>query len=249
MCSNRRCIGMKIGVCTQQINLRTHIAELCKRYEREKGMSYQILNFTYENQVLEYTKEPMQLLFFDIDLPGNYGIQIMKKLKNHDEVMRIIFVSNQEAVDWPILDQMVLDFGYNPIPYKQISRWLDIAFAEEKEDRLIRFDIKNKNKDLRISQVMYLESKGNYVKVVAKEKQFLARGTIKNWEEKLPINCMTRINDSYIINMNYIDEFGDKIKLKNQVKIPIGKVYKESVWEKYQDYILEKVGRRLPVYI
>lgn len=240
---------MKIGVCTQQMNLRIHIEELCKRYEREKGMSYQIINFTYENEVLEYEGELMQLLFFDIDLPESYGIQIMKKLRNHDQIARIIFVSNQEGVVWPVLEQMLVDFGYNPIPYKKISRWLDIAFAEEKEDRLIRFDSKNKNKELRISQVIYLESKGNYVKVVAKEKQFLVRGTIKNWEEKLPIYCMTRINESYIINMDYIDEFGEKIKLKNQVKIPIGKVYKENVWEKYQDYILEKVGRRLPVYI
>lgn len=239
---------MKIGICTQQMNLRNHILDLCRRYEREKGMSYEILNFTYEDEVLEYTEATIQLLFYDIDLTGNNRIQIMKKLHNYDAELRIIFVSNQEKVAWSVIDQMILDFSYNPIPYKKISRWLDIACAEAREDRIIKFDDKNKNKDLRINQVIYVESKGNYVKVVAKEKQFLVRGTIKSWEEKLTMDCMTRINDSYIINMNYIDEFGDKIKLKNQVKIPIGKVYKEDVWGKYQDYILEKVGRRLPVY-
>lgn len=239
---------MTIGVCTQQINLRNHITELCERYEEEKGIGYELLNFSSEEEVLDYDSEPMQLLFFDIDLPGNYGIQIMRKLHNHDAVQRIIFISDQEKVGWSVFQQMILDFGHKPIPYKQISRWLDIAFEEEDEDRVIEFDENNINKNLRASQVIYIESKGNYIKVVSKEKQFLARGSINNWEEKLPMNCMTRINESYIINMDYIDEFGDKIKLKNQVKISIGKIYKETVWEKYQDYILEKVGRRLPIY-
>lgn len=239
---------MKVGVCTQQVNLRNHIIELCERYEQEKGMSYELLNFSLEDEVLDYAAEPMQLLFYDIDLPGNYGIQIMKKLRNHDAVLRIIFVSNQEEVGWSVFEQMILDFGYKPIPYKQISRWLDIAYEEASEDKVIEFEDKSENKNFRISQVICIESKGSYVKVMTKEKQFLVRGTIKSWEGKLPMNCMTRINESYIINMDYIDEFGEKIKLKNEVKISIGKIYKETVWKKYQDYILEKIGRRLPVY-
>jgi two-component system, LytTR family, response regulator len=76
-------------------------------------------------------------------------------------------------------------------------------------------------------EILFVESFGNYVKIVTAAKTYLTQITTKTIEGLLPEVHFIRIHKSYIINKHMIEKIEHDAVVVNSIILPIGKTYKQ----------------------
>ena len=88
---------------------------------------------------------------------------------------------------------------------------------------------------LRTSEILYIESEGEYVRIhLADGSKITTLYRIKNMEASLPSEQFMRVHRSYIVNLGRIRSYvRGRIYLDEKLFVPIGENYKEA----FQQYI------------
>ncbi len=88
-----------------------------------------------------------------------------------------------------------------------------------------------KNKQIPLTSILYLESLGDYVKIVSDHANPIeTKEKISHLAERLPQNFI-RIHQSFIVNKNKISSFNRDSLNINEVDLPISRSYKKKVQE------------------
>jgi two-component system, LytTR family, response regulator len=83
---------------------------------------------------------------------------------------------------------------------------------------------------INISDILYVESKDDYVKFYLKDKKsILSKMTTKSTQDLLPEHTFLRIHRSFIINKTYLTSLSTSYINLSGIKLPIGKKYKDEV--------------------
>ena len=72
-------------------------------------------------------------------------------------------------------------------------------------DRVIDFISGKKVYRTRVEDILYLEGRGNYVKVVCRDRSFMVYTSLYRVEERLPAVEFLRVHRSYIVALKHID--------------------------------------------
>jgi hypothetical protein len=83
------------------------------------------------------------------------------------------------------------------------------------------------NHQIKLDDLIYLESLSDYVKIYFNEESLMTRETISSFEESLP-ETFVRIHRSYIVNLDYVTEFSSKSVTIGSTELPISRTYKEA---------------------
>ena len=88
------------------------------------------------------------------------------------------------------------------------------------------------------SKIELLKAEGRYSLLSIKKEEFFSDKSISEWEQELGELDFFRVHKSYIVNLEYIDQIGDILVLKNGVQIPVARRRKKEFEEKYKEYIM-----------
>lgn len=165
----------------------------------------------------------IDILLLDIDMPYVNGMEIAKQiLEKHLQIL-VIFLTCQES--------MVYDsFQYRPFSFIRKS-----MYKQELKDTLLRA-IKHLSKNILVlqqgselqkidlSEILYIEADGNYVKLVTKKKTIRQRDTISGMEHELSSKGFVRVHKGFLVNQEAVYRLNsDKVILVNEEEIPIGR--------------------------
>ena len=102
----------------------------------------------------------------------------------------------------------------------------DICFL--KEDKITHKII--------ISDILYIESVGDYLKIHTLTRTFLIYETLKNFEDLFTEKKFVRVHKSFIVPLVKIDSIeGNMIKIGKQT-IPIGSTYRKQFFDRLQGF-------------
>ncbi|MFC1225552.1 LytR/AlgR family response regulator transcription factor [Pedobacter sp. BG31] len=190
------------------------------------------LDFLREQQV--------DLIFLDIRMPKLNGLEFLKILTHKPLV---IITSAYEEYALAGFDLAVCDYLLKPFRLdrfvkavnralelhdlkKQIATPNEIEKKAPKNNGQISIKVDKKHILIKIDEIQYLESLGNYVKVWNDRVFFLTPRTLASFEDQLSTDFI-RIHKSFILNKKYVDYLeGNTIVLKNAQNIPVGKNYR-----------------------
>lgn len=86
---------------------------------------------------------------------------------------------------------------------------------------------------IRLSEILYVESDNNYVRIIANGNLFVLRLSLNQLLEKIVFNQLVRIHRSYAVNINAIKSFTEQDVMIGDKELPIGKNYKESFLKRF----------------
>lgn len=154
------------------------------------------------------------LIFLDIQLRGETGFDLLERI---NKSVKIIFVTAYDEFALRAFEINAIDYLLKPVNpvrlEKTIERLFQKANLESQEVKCFDYNdsiyvqINNfSSKFVKIRNIAYLESAGNYSKVVSLDGKYcLVLKTLKQWESELPKNNFARIHRSSIINIEQID--------------------------------------------
>lgn len=85
-----------------------------------------------------------------------------------------------------------------------------------------------KNVQLQLSEIIFLESLGDYVKIKTTELSVITNENISAFEDSLP-GYFIRIHRSFIVNRHYVTAFNSRELSAADVDLPISRTYKRDV--------------------
>ena len=187
--------------------------------------------------------QTIDLIFLDINMPEVSGLSLAKSI---NKSVRIIFTTayleyavdgfNLEAIDYllkPISFERLLQAinKLNKGSIKSIENKVE-NFTEKNNFIFVRSDRKMVKIDF--SEVNYIESLSDYIKIHLIDKTIITRETISNIEVKLPQEQFLRVHRSYIIAILKIVSFTNEFIEVSNKAIPISRSYKSSVLNKLE---------------
>ncbi|HEX2848219.1 MAG TPA: response regulator transcription factor [Chitinophagaceae bacterium] len=178
----------------------------------------------------------VQLMFLDIHLPKLKGMTFLKTLAQKPAVI-ITTAYHQYAVEGFDLD--VTDYLLKPIEFERFliainkvkptnSSIQAISEMSDAKDYLFLTVQKRKVKIL-FSEILYVESQREYIKVVTKKNEFISRMSTHEIEDLLPGIIFKRIHRSFIISINKLESYTAESVEVNGVSIPIGRGYRNVI--------------------
>ena len=178
----------------------------------------------------------VQLMFLDIHLPKLKGMTFLKTLAKKPAVI-ITTAYHQYAVEGFDLD--VTDYLLKPIEFERFliainkvkptnSNIQAISEMSDAKDYLFLTVQKRKVKIL-FSEILYVESQREYIKVVTKKNEFISRMSTHEIEDILPGIFFKRIHRSFIISINKLESYTAESVEVNGVSIPIGRGYRNVI--------------------
>ncbi len=171
----------------------------------------------------------IDLLFLDINMPKQSGLDFYKSLQNPPQV---IFTTAypQYAVDG--FEVNAVDYLLKPIAYERFLTAINKVLNKiENTSNETDFIVLKENKALhkvQFEDIQFVEAYGDYVKVHTKEKTITTHSTFSKFIENLP-KYFLRTHKSFSINLNKLNHLsGNQISIDDH-KIPIGQTYKQTV--------------------
>lgn len=161
---------------------------------------------------LVHAKNP-DLLFLDIQLPGETGFDLLEKISRE---CKIIFVTAFDAYAIRAFEVNALDYLLKPINPARLAQAIerltihDSAPASpvralEYEDRLF-IEVDERSRFLKVSDIIVISAMGDYSQIFSCDgEKSLVLKSLRDWEERLPAKHFTRIHRSTIINVDYVE--------------------------------------------
>jgi two-component system LytT family response regulator len=187
-------------------------------------------------------KESIQLIFLDINMPEISGLSLAKSIQHKSQV---IFTTAYREYALEGFDLQAVDYLLKPISFdrflKAVQKYFDLHVSKE----TVKEEVQSSEKEtsifvrsdrkmvkVRFSEIRYVESLSDYVKIFTNQETIVTRETISNIESKLPSKEFLRTHRSYIVSMNKINSFTNEFVELDKKAIPISRSYKENVLQK-----------------
>ncbi len=208
----------------------------------------QILNKIEGINILDEFDDPLKakayiesnkvdILFLDIEMPELNGLELLRML--HSKRPLTILTTAKpgyavEAFELNVVDYIVKPFLLARVLHAverakelisnedvKISRGESSDFVFLKDNKVIR--------KLNMSDILWIEAKGDYIKVFVPQKSYVVHGSLKAIEDKLPAHKFMRVHRSYTIALDKIDYIEDRIVYIHDQAIPISESYKDAL--------------------
>lgn len=197
------------------------------------------LQSTFKNAILatEYLREnSTNLIFLDIHLPRLKGMAFLKTLSYPPAVI-ITTAYNQYAVEG--FDLNVTDYLLKPFSFERFliavgkvktaqNETVQPAEITETKDHIF-LNIQKKKVKILFSEIIYVESQREYIKIVTTKKEYVSKISTHEMENLLPSNLFKRIHRSFIVSKSKIESYTSEIVEVNGASIPIGREYRGSI--------------------
>lgn len=181
------------------------------------------------------------LVILDINLVGpKNGIWLADKIKNNLDIPFIYLTAYSDASTIKEIVKTKPN-GYLTKPYNEVNLLATIRmaledFAASKNEPNHETDsayiyLKNNyavDKVL-ISDIYYLQSEGNYVKVFLEDRKILVRSKLVDLMEKLPETLFLQIHKRYLVNKSKVDQIGSDHVMILKTQISVSRAYKKNL--------------------
>lgn len=188
--------------------------------------------FTDPFKALDYLQqERIDLLFLDIRMPDISGLELMTTLPGGPMVIFTTAYS-EHAVQSFELD--ALDYLLKPFSFERFLKACNKAkglqqliHQRQKSDVPAHIMIKSGYEQYKVpfDDILYLESAGNYINFVLKDKRILSRLSMQEALALLPPDRFTRVHRSFIVANNKIEKADRNCLYIGQFSISIGAAY------------------------
>jgi two-component system LytT family response regulator len=198
-------------------------------------------------------KENPDVIFLDINMPGESGLSLMQSFENTD--FQVVFVTAYDQYSLSAIKAGAFDYILKPIDieelqqtaaklqkvfteregrireleqYKQSLNTLKDSLTRRKQPEKINIPHSKGIKIVNINDIVRLSADNNYTDIYLQgSPKLVVSRTLKDFEEVLDPEIFFRIHKSHIINIEhlkeYINEYNGYVLMSDGVKIEISR--------------------------
>tara|TARA_Y100001933_G_C18911979_1_gene527139 strand:- start:193 stop:939 length:747 start_codon:yes stop_codon:yes gene_type:complete len=203
-----------------------------------------------ETGIKAINKIKPDLVFLDIQMPDGNGFDVLKGVKEKD--FEIIFITAYQEYAIQAIKFSALAYILKPIDIDELEEALDKALdtMKKKNGKDVQFNALQENADrnkknklvlktqesvhvLELKDIVRCEADKNYTSFFLNSgKRILVSKTLKEYDLLLSRHSFFRVQQSHLINLNFIDRYdkidGGAVIMKDGSSVPLSPAKKEQ---------------------
>lgn len=230
-----------IAICDDEVLFAEKIKSIILEYNSKYKIQCNIDVYnTYEQvNVLKMLSYKYDIVFLDIDLENDSGLNVAKSINENDPDTYIIFITafNSYAVEGYKYDALRYIIKSSTMLREQLNESLDVAYNrlyKKRQKKTIKFN--ERVLSFRLNDLYYIESNKHVLNYHFKNEIYSVRNLLDNIENEYDSSFL-RIHQSYLVNMEHIYTINNLlVQMDNDVILNIAKSRYKVVREKYLLY-------------
>lgn len=238
---------VRAAFCDDDFSAIEEISSLLNRYcaEHSRDIAYAVFRSPLELLAEVEKGEHFDILFLDIIMPGQDGMNTAREIRQYDNTVKIIFLTSSS--EYAVESYAVNAFFYyvKPINKDVFFKLMDSALAQCERESQGSLVLRCKNGITRIDleKLAYCEVIGRslvfHLEDGTKPESLGSLDELSAGLEKY--GCFLRPHRSFLVNMEYIQSISYKaITLDNLEKIPIPHGKCQTVKNIYLEYVSKR---------
>lgn len=234
---------IKIAFCDDEMEVLHQMNELLDRYrvERNEDITYAAFQSPFELMTeIEKGIRP-DILFLDVVMPGQNGMDVAKEIRQYDTNVKIIFLTS--SPEFAVESYTVGAYFYQlkPIWEESFFRLMDSVLSECEKKKKNSLILHSKDGITRIDlqQLEYCEVLGRKLLFHLENGAVLeSAGSLDDLAGQLmQYSNFFRPHRSFLVNMEYIQNISSRsIKMVNDAEIPIPHGKCSEIKNTYMEY-------------
>ena len=234
-----------IGICDDDKLFCAQLEELVCSLGAELGQKIETDVWYTGESVMEDLEKipPLDLLFLDIELYENSGIDVGKYIRREDDYrMHIVYVSSRQEYAMELFRLQPLDFLIKPISREQVKEVLMRSLKQRAGGKaLFEYQKGGVFYQVPCEEILYFMSNDKKINMTAKDGMQEFYGKLREVAGKLPPGFLT-IHQSYLINMDYVAEYTyESVKMQDGSLLSISKPYRKAVRSRIKEWAKERM--------
>ena len=234
---------IKIAFCDDDMEVLHQINELLDRYRVERNEDITYAAFQSPFELLTEIEKGIRpdILFLDVVMPGQNGMDVAKEIRQYDTNMKIIFLTSSPEFAVESYSVGAYFYQLKPIWGESFFRLMDAVLAECEKKKKNSLILRSKDGITRIDlqQLEYCEVLGRKLLFHLENGAVLeSAGSLDDLAGQLMQHSnFFRPHRSFLVNMEYIQNISSRsIKMVNDAEIPIPHGKCSEIKNTYMEY-------------
>lgn len=234
---------IKIAFCDDDMEVLHQMNELLDRYRVERNEDITYAAFQSPFELLTEIEKGIRpdILFLDVVMPGQNGMDVAKEIRQYDTNMKIIFLTSSPEFAVESYSVGAYFYQLKPIWEESFFRLMDAVLAECEKKKKNSLILRSKDGITRIDlqQLEYCEVLGRKLLFHLEDGAVLeSAGSLDDLAGQLmQYSNFFRPHRSFLVNMEYIQNISSRsIKMVNNAEIPIPHGKCSEIKNTYMEY-------------
>ena len=236
---------LRVAVCddeeVQQELMASYVHDWAKRYNHTVEVrcfdSAEAFAFAWED-ALATGEDAFDILLLDIQLEGQNGVELARRLRKRDDRIQIIFITGLEEYMNEGYEVDALHYLLKPI--RRVKFYRVLIRAVERLQRTRRsILVESRAGVIRIPEgrIRVVEAAGHNVNVETSDGILILHQNITKMQAELPPQQFFRCHRSYLVNLAFVHSIKrGEVTMDSGRKIPIGQSYSEAFNQAFIHY-------------
>lgn len=216
---------VKIAIVDDESTAASLLEGCLHQYAEETGTAMQWEQFPDAEAFLKSDTHAFDIVFMDIDMPGRNGIEASRALRERNQSIVLLFVTNlaQYAIAGYEVD--ALDYILKPINYFSFKLKIQKALETVRrvQGTLLTIASDHGQQLVRDSEILYIEVQGHNLIYHTLHGDLTATGTLKQIEAQLKPSGFYRCNYCYLVNLRHVGFWDGSEVTVGQYKLQISR--------------------------
>lgn len=235
---------MRIAVCDDDLREQEQFEEALRGWDSTRSAEKYIDGAA----LLAAAKElpHFDIVFLDIYMPGEDGIDIARALQEISPETGIAFVTTsvEHAID--AFSLHALHYLIKPVTTKDVVEvFRRLTELRSRQRERISFTVGSDRYTMFLDQISLLENENHAVNIsLADGRRLKVWMSFRELEQKLN-GSFLRINRGIVVNMDYIVQMGtDTCTLRDGSRLPIAVRQRTAIRGAYDNYVFDRLSRQ-----
>lgn len=227
-----------ILICDDEIPTCMYIEQILLDYAEKENIKISIESFLIGEELLQHMKEKnnVDLIFLDIELQGDNGALIGKRLREDlmNENVQVVFISSHEEYALQLFEVRPFDFLIKPLSRDMIihifEKYRRIFDCDQK---FFEYKVGKHIEKISLAEIIYFICEQRKICIVTNSKREYFYGNMRDLHKTFDVKGFWSVHNSYIINVKYVKLFREnEIIMCDDSVIPVSYAYKKEVKRK-----------------
>lgn len=179
------------------------------------------------------------IVFMDIELPDGNGMETVKKLRETNKSVLVIFVTNLAQYAVKGYEVNAFDFIVKPVSYYQFAMKLRRAFEclQKLRNRVIWVVTRHGKKFVNANTIIYVEVMKHMITYHTTEGDVVGTGTLKSVSAVLEGLPFALCNRCYLINLSFVTEINGSTVTVGGTDLQVSEPRRKAFLQSFNDYL------------
>ncbi len=229
---------MKVAVVDDVPRDAQLLVRYLQQFQGEQGISIQIVPFYSSIDFLEEYDGAYDIVFLDIEMPGSDGLTTAREIRNRDDAVAIIFITNMAQYAIRGYEVNAVDFMVKPVGYFNFAQKLAkaIRFLHRRSQRTILLTGEDGVIRLAVSDIWYIEKDRDNLIYHVRQGTFRKRGTMKAEKELLRGLPFEECTVGCLVNLEAVQQISREYVYLKEERLPLSRRMKKDFTQSYIDF-------------